>query len=175
MMVALAIMGIICRVITGCHTENKPPVDTLFVLQTMISAVEKIPTGQCRSSSSDEGTKEFLSPDLLAGLYGEASRKWIHDTDDAILDSAAVYLSEQRHPFELAVFRCKNEGDISGGQGSVMGICQSRLASVARAWQGSEYESVVTHAIVIHEKQFVILIVAEDPAPIITAAKKAIG
>ena len=80
----------------------------------------------------------------------------------------------KRHPFELAVFRCENEGDISGGIGSVLGICRSRLSWAKQVWQGSEYEQLLSHATVVSEKQFVLLIIAEDPSPMIAAAGRVI-
>lgn len=174
LMVVLAVMGILCRGMTGCQVKQLPPVSAMDVLQAMMDESAHTPHGQYKDSRVPQG-KEALSIDLLAGLYGETARHWLNDGEEAVLDDAALYLSEQRHPFEIAVFRCKNESDIIGGQGSVVGICQSRLDVISRAWKGSEYDEWVAQSVVFYHKQFVILVVAWNADEMISAAKRIIG
>ncbi len=170
----LVIIGLLCTVITGCRGRSAPPADAAYVLDAMISAVDAIPSGYGRYFKAAPDTKQALSPTLLSALYGASARQWLGDSNDTVLDDAAIYLTEQQHPFELAVLRCRNQGDISGGEGSVLGICRSRVAAVNASWQGSEYEEVALKGTVVHDGPFVILVIAQEPELILKAAKKAI-
>ncbi len=173
-MTFLVLISLLSALHTGCYRNNSLPAEAADVLDAMITATENIPSGYGRYYKASLDAKQALSPTLLSALYGESARQWIGTSDDTLLDDAAIYLTEQQHPFELAVLRCKNQGDISGGEGSVLGICQSRLAAVRRAWQGSDYEKTSIQGTVIHYGQFVILVIAEDPQPLIQAAKRII-
>ena len=91
-----------------------------------------------------------------------------------MIDDGAVYLSEVLHPFELAVFRCIDERDVSGGMASVLGVCSARLEMIRNTWKGSAYESYVKNATVTYCGGYVLLVVAEDPETVVKAAIKSI-
>lgn len=171
---SLVIVCLLGMPMTGCGGRSAPPVDAACVLDAMISAANDLPSGYGRYFKADPSTKQSLSPTLLSALYGASARQWLGDSKETVLDDAAIYLTQQQHPFELAVLRCRNQGDIAGGEGSVLGICQSRLAAVYLSWQGSEYEEVALQGTVVHYGSFVIMVIAQDPEPILKAARNAI-
>lgn len=142
------------------------------VLQAMLS-VAPHPKGRCRSLSAtpEEGG---LTETLLSALYGTTAGQWYQSGRFSVIDDGAIFLSETIHPFELAVFRCVDEGDVSGGIASVLGICSARLDLIRKAWQGSDYEVYTRQGVVTFYRAYVLLVVAEDPEPLIKAAKRAI-
>ncbi len=142
------------------------------VLQAMLSVVSH-PKGRCRSFSAAPEAGG-LTEALLSALYGTPAGQWYQSGSFSVIDDGAIFLSETMHPFELAVFRCVDEGDVSGGMASVLGVCAARLDLIRKAWQGSEYETCANQGIVTFYRAYVILVVAEDPEPLIKAAKRAI-
>ena len=142
------------------------------VLQAMLKAAPH-PQGSSRSLSTSPEAGG-LTPTLLSALYGATAEKWIREGEFSVIDDAALFLSEAMHPFELAVFRCVDEGDVSGGMASVLGVCSGRLDLIKKAWSDSAYETCTQQGRVTFFDAYVILVVAEDPDPIIKAAKKAI-
>ena len=115
-----------------------------------------------------------LDATLLTALYGASASRWGGTDKFALVDDGCIYLSEIQHPFELAVFRCIDESDVSGGRMSVLGVCASRLEAIQTAWQGSSYDLCAQNAILTYYGTYVILIVADNPTPILKAAQKAI-
>lgn len=174
------VMNIICTLLTvslilitcACHMKKEPPVSAREVLVAMLSVAQP-PDGQLRTITSSRET-ERLSTELLSALYGSSAGKWYQGGEYSIIDDGAVYLSEVMYPFELAVFRCINEGDVSGGLASVLGVCSGRIELIKAAWQGSAHEAFVQNATVTYCGAYVILVVAEDPEPMIQAAEKII-
>jgi hypothetical protein len=75
-----------------------------------------------------------LDDTLLTALYGSSAARWGGTDKFALVDDGCIYLSETQHPFELAVFRCISESDVSGGKMSVLGVCASRLEAIQTAW-----------------------------------------
>lgn len=173
-MVVIALIGIFCLFFSGCTQPTLPPTDALVILEHMLSTQKNVPDGQCRYMQANCGSKEFLSTNLISGLYGETSRQWFNQQGNAMIDDVAIYISNQQHPFEIAVFRCKNQVDISGGRGSVLGVCQNRLSFVQKAWQNTEFESYTRQGKVTFYGQYVLVVISDDADTAINAAKKAI-
>ena len=170
-------MNLICTILSlslmlltcACHSNKKPPATAAEVLSVMLNSVEA-PQGRIRSFSSfNQGS--LLSSDLLTALYGSTAAKWYQTNEQAVIDDGALYLSEILHPFELAVFRCIDEGDTSGSIASVLGVCASRLELIRKAWQGTTYENYINRAIVTCYDGYVLLVVAKDPDTAIKAAR----
>lgn len=175
--IGLTVLGLLCHLFSGCGIQERIPASADAVLKAMLSAAGEYPHGRLRNTSSASDTPEYLTTELLSSLYGEATRQWCHETSDGgkdIVDDAAIYLSEAPHPFEMAVFRCTDEGDLSGGMGSVLGICSSRLDLIRNAWKGTDYATLTEGAVVAFYGQFVLLIVAEETEDILQAAENAI-
>ncbi len=169
-------MNIICVLLTAslilltcaCSIKKRPPATATEVLSAMLATVEP-PQGQVRALTAEKETDK-LSLDLLAALYGSTAGKWYQSGNHSLVDDGAVYLSEVMHPFELAVFRCIDETDVSGGMASVLGVCSARLEVIRNTWQGSAYDSYVQNAVVTYCNGYVLLVVADDPETVVKAA-----
>ncbi|MGN1445788.1 MAG: DUF4358 domain-containing protein [Eubacteriales bacterium] len=148
------------------------------------------------SGASGSGQRVFyLTGTLFAALYGPTGRGWLGadniDTDTAdsgtaspaptpasqagesapsLIQDGAVFLSTVMHPFELGVFRC---ADLDGAL-SVAALCQTRLDTLRTTWQDSDYAVCVERAVVTVEGCYVLFIVADDPEPLLEAARRAI-
>lgn len=153
-----------------------------------------------QSGESDSGQRVFyLTGTLFAALYGSTGRGWLGadstnrtDTADGgtaspaptqanqaegaaeavptLIQDGAVFLSTVMHPFELGVFRC---ADLDGAL-SVAALCQTRLDTLRTTWQNSAYAVCVERAVVTVEGCYVLFIVADDPEPLLEAARRAI-
>lgn len=150
-----------------------------------------------QSGTSDSGQRVFyLTGTLFAALYGSTGRGWLGadstnrtDTADggtaspapapanqaaeaapSLIQDGAVFLSTVMHPFELGVFRC---ADLDGAL-SVAALCQTRLDTLRTTWQDSAYAVCVERAVVTVEGCYVLFIVADDPEPLLEAARRAI-
>lgn len=173
-------MNVICTLLTvslilltcACSMKKRPPATALEVLTAMLNATTPS-EGRIRTLTAETETQR-LPTELLTALYGSTAEKWFEAGEGSLIDDGAVYLSEVMHPFEMAVFRCIDQGDVSGGMASILGVCASRLEIIKAAWQGSDYDTFVQNATVTYCGSYVILVVAEDPEPIIKAAKKVI-
>ena len=169
-------MNIICVLLTAslilltcaCHIKKKPPATAEEVLSAMLATIDH-PPGKLRTLTAEKETDK-LPLELLTALYGSAAEKWYQPGKHSLVDDGAVYLSEIVHPFELAVFRCIDERDVSGGMASVLSVCSARLNMIKNNWQGSVYESYVRDAIVTYFDGYVLLVVAEDPENLIKTA-----
>lgn len=151
------------------------------------------------SGASDSGQRVFyLTGTLFAALYGPTGRGWLgaDSIDDGSTDSGtaspaptqanqaegaaeavptliqdgAVFLSTVMRPFELGVFRC---ADLDGAL-SVAALCQTRLDTLRTTWQDSAYAVCVERAVVTVEGCYVLFIVADDPEPLLEAARRVI-
>jgi len=156
----------------ACTKKQAPPISAETVLQVMLAADDH-PSGRLLSLAAPDEGKQLTEP-LLVALYGAAASKWYHSDEFRVIDSGGVYLSEVLHPFEIAVFRCVDQRDTTGGLTSVMGICSARLDMIKQSWQGSAYGTMVENALVTCCGNYVILIVAEDPEPMLRAARSII-
>ena len=155
---------------------------------------------EAQRGASDSGQRVFyLTGTLFAALYGPTGRGWlgadsIDRTDPAnggtaspaptqanraesaaeavptLIQDGAVFLSTVMHPFELGVFRC---ADLDGAL-SVAALCQTRLDTLRTTWQDSDYAVCVERAVVTVEGCYVLFIVADDPEPLLEAARRAI-
>ncbi len=174
------LMNIICTLLAvslllltcACHAKPKPPVSAINVLQAMLS-VAAPPDGMVRSLTA-ENDNQVLPLDLLTALYGPSTRQWYEDGARGVLDDGAVFLSTAMHPFEIAVFRCIDQGDILGGMASVFGICSARLDMIKNAWKKTDYASYTEKGMVTYVGNYVLLIMCDNPDDVIKAAEKAI-
>ncbi len=158
--------------ILSCQSKEMPPPCAIDVLNAMLSAQKNLPDGQYRYLKASPQSKQALTSELLSAMYGEMAREWI--SKSAVMDDVAMYISNHQHPFEVVVFRCTNEEDVYGGQGSVYGICQGRIDAVQRAWSQTAYKEWVENALVFVRGQYVMVVITQDPQPLCNAAKKAI-
>ena len=161
-------LTLICNMMFACEGKSPVPVPAKSVLQAMLLTVT--PPKGCTRSLVTDNEREKLSIDLLTALYGDAVQNLFNENQLDIIDDCEIFISEVIHPFEIAVFRCRDERDMT----SVMGLCAARLDMIQRHWQGSEYETLVQNARVSCYDAYVFLVVTEDPEAAIKSAKKAI-
>lgn len=156
---------------SGCARQDKRPTPAVTVLVTMLGeAGQRWPSGMTYSLTAPAEEDEHLTPTLLSALYGAAARRWLEGDEPPVCD-AALFLSEVQHPAELAVFRCAT----AEAAGAVAAVGRARLDTLTRHWNGGEYAAWLTSANVTVKDTYVLLVVSDDPAPLVRAALSAIA
>ena len=81
--------------------------DTSAILSEMIKSEKSMPVGKLYSMKSTPGSPDYISPSLLAALYGEgnSSEAFAGAEDISLRLSSGIYC------FELAVFLCRTTSD----------------------------------------------------------------
>ncbi len=169
----LALLGLT----VGCGRRETMPVEATAVLEAMLSAMETsgqvIPDGRIYSRSVPTDAVNYLGDTLFSAIFGEAARGLLMSPDGALpaVGDVALFLSTAPHPTELVVLRCSD----ARGCATVAKLCRGRLDTVANAWAGSEWALLLLRqATVSVEGAYVLLVIAEDPAPLIRAATSCI-
>ena len=164
---------ILSLLLSACGTSAPPPAAS-EVLTAMLTAVtdtaQPLPDGVIRLSSAPADSPDCLTETFLSALYGEAARGLLGEdsTHSRPVQDAALYLSVSPYPFELGVFRCA-DGDTAG---EVAALCRGRLDTLARGFKGSEWERAAAGGQVGVEGNYVLLVLCEDPAPALKAARR---
>ena len=154
-----------------------PPPAASEVLTVLLTASEStaqtLPDGFIRLTAAPSDSPDRLTETFFSALYGEAARGLLWDGTDAVppVQDAALYLSVSPDPFELGVFRCI-DGDTAR---EVAALCRGRLDTLARGYAGSEWEGVAAGGRVAAEGNWVLLVLCEDPAPVLEAARRFFG
>ena len=157
----------------ACGREN-PPSSAAEVLAAMLTAMEAtaqpLPDGITRLSFAPADTPDRLTETFFSALYGEAARGLLggDSTESPPITDAALFLSLSPYPCELGVFRCADESTA----GTVAGLCRGRLDTLARGYKGSEWEGVAAGGQVVLAGNYVFLVICEDPAPVLEAARR---
>ena len=172
----LVLLLILSLLLSACGTSGPPPAAS-EVLTAMLTAMEDtaqpLPDGIIRLTAAPVDSPHRLTETFLSALYGEAARGLLDgdSTDSPPVQDAALYLSVAPYPCELGVFRCA-DGDTAR---TVAALCRGRLDTLARGFAGSEWGEVVSSGRVAAEGNWVFLVLCEDPAPILEAARRAVG
>jgi hypothetical protein len=131
------------------------------IVKEICLAEAGIPAGELYFSEAPEGSESFMPPELLSSAYGIPF-------DFEGLESAAVRLSANGHPFEVAVFLCKDAGSAE----DVALFCRSRIKLLLRnslftskqcGMSKEAYESYLSGASVTVSGRHVALIISSDP------------
>ena len=164
---------ILSFLLSACGTSAPPPAAS-EVLTVMLTAMEDtaqpLPDGLTRLSSAPVDSPDCLTETFFSALYGEAARGLLggSSTESPPITDAALFLSLSPYPCELGVFRCVDES----AAGTVAGLCRGRLDTLARGFKGSEWERVAAGGQVGVEGNYVLLVLCEDPAPALKAARR---
>ena len=172
----LVLLLILSLLLSACGTSDPPPAAS-EVLTTALTAVtdtaQPLPDGITRLTAAPADSPHRLTETFLSALYGEAARGLLDgdSTDNPPVQDAALYLSVAPYPFELGVFRCA-DGDTAR---TVAALCRGRLDTLVRGFAGSEWREVAAGGRVASEGNWVFLVLCEDPAPILEAARRTVG
>ena len=164
--------------LVSCAGKETPPLsaaDVLLVMQAaMADTAQPLPDGLTYTRTADPSSPSYLTDTLFSALYGEAARGLF--APDAAADSepvppigdAALFLSVAPYPCELAVFRCSDLRSAA----TVAGLCRARLDIVARGYAEAEWGAIARNGAVTVEGCYVLLVVAEDPQPVLASARR---
>lgn len=172
----LVLLLILSLLFPACGKSDPPPAADR-VLSVMLTALadtaQPLPDGIVRLTAASADSPDRLTETLLSALYGEAARGLLGDGTASAppVQDAALYLSVSPYPFELGVFRCA-DGDTAR---TVAALCRGRLDTLSRGFSGSEWEEMASGGRVAAEGNWVFLVLCEDPAPILEAARRFIG
>ena len=133
------------------------------VLSALIDAEIGLPAGQIYLSAAPEDDASYLSPDLVAALYGEGELPW----QLSLLEDYGLFLSTAQHPCEFAVFRVRARSDTD----DVAAMCLARLDTLRIHYKNTQYASYTQNARVVVIGKYVLLLISSDPEHALRAAK----
>ena len=170
-----AILMAVLTVLSSCSPP--PPPAASQVLLSMETALtesgQPLPDGVIRLTAASPDSPDCLTEALFSALYGEAARGLLASEDGQTppVGDAALFLSLAPYPRARAVFRCSDLRTAA----TVAGLCQGRVDTLRRGFGGGGGTEIPWQGSVSVEGCYVILVVAEDPRPAVSAAKRAIG
>lgn len=150
-----------------------PPPSAAEVLEVMTAEMERTaqphPDGVIYHRAAPHDSPDYLTDSLLSALYGEAARGLLEGEDGtAAIGDGAIYLSLSAYPCELAVFRCADPATAA----TVLRLCRERMDTVARGHAGGEWEETAGRGQAETVGGYVLLVIAEDPAAVLAAARR---
>ncbi len=178
----LSILPLLLTALPACSRATPPP-SVSSVLEAMHAADTTLPAGLLYDRAAPTEAPNHLGDTLLSALYGSAVNALILPKITATTTVAppretgalpqveiAVFLAQALHPGEIAVFRCPDARTVA----AAAALCRTRLDTIRRGWSDSDYASLTERGTVVVEGSYVLLVVAEDPERILTAARRAI-
>jgi len=173
----LALVTVVSLLFSSCGRSTPPPAAS-EVLTAMLEAAEtisqSIPDGIIRLTAAPSDSPNHLAETFFAALYGEAARGMLGDgaTEGPPygppIQDGAIYLSVSPYPWELGVFRCA-DGDTAR---EVAGLCRGRLDTLRQGFAGGDYEEAASGGRVAVEGNWVLLVLCDDPAPLLEVARR---
>ena len=136
------------------------------VLSALIDAEIGLPAGQIYLSAASEDDASYLSPDLMAALYGEGELPW----QLSLLEDYGLFLSTAQHPCEFAVFRVRARSDTD----DVAAMCLTRLDTLRIHYRDTQYASYTPNARVVVIGKYVLLLISSDTEHALRAAERVI-
>lgn len=133
------------------------------VLSALIDAEISLPAGQVYLSSAPEDDAAYLSPDLMAALYGEGELPW----QLSLVEDYGLFLSTAQHPCEFAVFRARARSDTD----DVAAMCHVRLDALRIHYKNTSYAAYTQNARVVVSGNYVLLLISSDTEHALRAAK----
>ena len=174
--VFLALVTVTVLLLSSCGRAAPPP-SASEVLTAMLEAAEAttqpLPDGVIRLTSAPPDSPNRLTETFFSALYGEMARGLLSEGENRapLVQDAALYLSASPYPCELGVFRCAD----GGGAEEVADLCLGRLDTLARGFAGGEYEAVAAKGRVAVVGNWVLLVLCEDPTPLLETARRLVG
>lgn len=133
------------------------------VLDALTKAEIGLPAGHVYLSAAPEDQEVYLSPDLMAALYGQGELPW----QLSLIEDYGLYLSTAQHPCEFAVFRTYARSDTD----DVAAMCHVRLDALRAHYKDTQYANYVHDARVIVIGKYVLLLISSDTEHALRAAK----
>ena len=153
----LSILLLLC----SCAKEHATAAQ---VLDALVKAEIGLPAGQIYLSAAPEDDASYLSPDLVAALYGEGELPW----QLSLLEDYGLFLSTAQHPCEFAVFRVRARSDTD----DVAAMCLSRLDALRIHYKDTQYASYTQNARVVVIGKYVLLLISSDTEHALRAAQR---
>ena len=169
----LALVIAVVLLLSSCGGDAPPP-SASEVLAVMLEAAETstqpLPDGVIRLTSAPPSSPNHLTEAFLSALYGEMARGLLsaEENQSPLVQDAALCLSVSPYPWELGVFRCA-DGDTAR---EVAVLCRGRLDTLRRGFVGGKYEAAASGGRVVVEGNWVLMVLCEDPAPLLEAARR---
>ena len=157
LLLVLSILLLLC----ACAKEQATAAQ---VLDALVKAEIGLPAGQIYLSAAPEDDASYLSPDLVAALYGEGELPW----QLSLLEDYGLFLSTAQHPCEFAVFRVRARSDTD----NVAAMCLSRLDALRIHYKDTQYASYTQSARVVVIGKYVLLLISSDPDHALRAAQR---
>ena len=157
LLLVLSILLLLC----ACAKEQATAAQ---VLDALVKAEIGLPAGQIYLSAAPEDDASYLSPDLVAALYGEGELPW----QLSLLEDYGLFLSTAQHPCEFAVFRVRARSDTD----DVAAMCLSRLDALRIHYKNTQYASYTQNARVVVIGKYVLLLISSDPDHALRAAQR---
>ena len=157
LLLVLSILLLLC----ACAKEQATAAQ---VLDALVAAEIGLPAGQIYLSAASEDDTSYLSPDLVAALYGEGELPW----QLSLLEDYGLFLSTAQHPCEFAVFRTRARSDTD----NVAAMCLSRLDALRIHYKDTQYASYTQSARVVVIGKYVLLLISSDPDHALRAAQR---
>ncbi len=153
----LSILLLLC----GCAKEQATAAQ---VLDALVAAEIGLPAGQIHLSAAPEDSAAYLSPELMAALYGEGELPW----QLSLAEDYGLFLSTAQHPCEFAVFRCYARSDTD----EIAAMCLARLDTLRIHYKDTQYASHTQNARVVVIGKYVLLLISSDPEHALGAAER---
>ena len=157
LLLVLSILLLLC----ACAKEHATAAQ---VLDALVKAEIGLPAGQIYLSAAPEDDAAYLSPDLVAALYGEGELPW----QLSLLEDYGLFLSTAQHPCEFAVFRVRARSDTD----DVAAMCLARLDTLRMHYKDSAYAAYLQNARVVVSGNYVLLLISSDPDHALRAAQR---
>ncbi len=145
----------------GCAKENATAAQ---VLDALVESEIGLPAGQIHLSCAPEDSAAYLSPELMAALYGEGELPW----QLSLAQDYGIFLNTAQHPCEFAVFRCYARSDTD----EIAAMCLSRLDALRIHYKNTQYASHTQNARVVVIGKYVLLLISNDPEHALDAAER---
>ena len=174
--VSLAFVITVMLSLSSCGRATPPPPASevlTAMLETAETTAQSLPDGVIRLTSAPSDSPSLLTETFFSALYGEMARGLLSEgeSQSPLVQDAALYLSISPYPCELGAFRCV---DGSGAE-ELVSLCRRRLDILSRGFAGGEYEAVAAKGRVAVVGNWVLLVLCEDPAPLLETARRLVG
>ena len=174
--VSLAFVIVVMLLLSSCGRATPPPSASevlTAMLETAATTAQSLPDGVIRLTSAPLDSPSLLTETFFSALYGEAARGLLAEGENQapLVQDAALYLSAAPYPCELGVFRCA-DGE---GAAEMADLCLGRLDTLSRGFAGGAYGEVAKGGRVAVVGNWVLLVLCEDPTPLLETARRLVG
>ena len=136
------------------------------VLLSLTEAEIGLPAGQIYLSGADQTQASYLSPEMIATLYGQGEPPW----QLSLIKDYGIFLSTAQHPCEFAVFLCYSHSDTD----QVAAMCQARLNALCIHYKDTSYQAYTQNARVAIMGKYVLLLISSDAEHALDVARRAL-